>query len=123
MISFDDIKLTRLQLKEVLGCLPNNFLIKERKIFEQGLSEIEKETFDQVGFIDEKLANLYKFYPEIIVTIQDKILSLTNLAFTMQPKNYFPLKNRKDINQCLTNVLSVLPIVHSITQLLLPDRF
>jgi hypothetical protein len=104
MISFDDIKLTRLQLKEVLGCLPNNFLIKERKIFEQGLSEIEKETFDQVGFIDEKLANLYKFYPEIIVTIQDKIFGIKNGTphfITYEPciydaaKELFPVEKSK----------------------------
>ena len=76
MIVFDDIKLTRSQLKEVLGCLPNNFLVKERKIFKQGLTDPEKETFDEEGFIDEKLANLYKLYSEVIVTAQDKIFGL-----------------------------------------------
>ena len=76
MIAFDDIKLTRIQLKEVLGCLPNNFLIKERKIYMMGLSDMEKETFDEEGFIDEKLSNLYKHYPEIIVTAQDKVFGM-----------------------------------------------
>ena len=76
MIVFDDIRLTRIQLKEVLGCLPNNFLTKERKIYKQGLSEPEKETFDEEGFIEEKLANLYRFYSAIMVTVQDKIYGL-----------------------------------------------
>ena len=76
MLVFDDIKLTRIQMKEVLGCLPNNFLAKEKKIFKQGLSDLEKETFDDEGFIEEKLSNLYKQYGEILVTVEDKVLGL-----------------------------------------------
>jgi hypothetical protein len=104
MIVFDDIKLTRLQLKEVLGCLPNNFLVKERKIYVQGLSEIEKDSFDEAGFIDEKLANLYKLYPEIIVTIQDKVFGIkkgTPHFITHEPciydaaKELFPVEKSK----------------------------
>ena len=96
MIVFDDIKLTRTQLKEVLGCLPNNFLTKERKIYMMGLSDLEKETFDDEGFIDEKLANLFKLYGEVIVTAQDKVYGMrknTPHFITHEPSIYDAAKD------------------------------
>lgn len=77
MFSFDDIKLTKPQLEEVLECLPNNFIQQEKKLYVKGLSYMESESFDAEEFVKKRINNLFDTYKEIIVTAQDKVYGLS----------------------------------------------
>lgn len=81
MLSFDDIKLTQPQFEEVLECLPNNFIQQEMKLYTKGLSDIEKESFDFIEFIKERISLLYTANKEIIITAQDKVYGFSNGKF------------------------------------------
>lgn len=73
MIPVIDIKLTRDQLAEVLQYLPNNFIQLERKVYTNDLTEDEQSRFSYDDFFTEKLNALFEEYPEVMVSVQDKI--------------------------------------------------